>query len=65
MRLIEAYQAKNFPNRKSKIAIVEAYVLSQLNYCDIIMQNLSQMIKAKIQKLQNAWYNMIIHCNIL
>ena len=26
----------------------------QLNYCDIIMQNLSQANKAKIQKLQNA-----------
>ena len=53
-KLREAYQAKNFLNRKSKIAVVEAYVLSQLNYCDIIMQNLSQAIKAKIQKLQNA-----------
>ena len=53
-KLRSAYLAKNFLNRKSKIAVVEYYVLSQLNYCNIIMQNLSQGIKSKIQKLQNA-----------
>ena len=48
------YRAKNFLNRKSKIAVVESYILSQFNYCDTIMQNLSQAVKTKIQKLQNA-----------
>ena len=53
-KLREAYRAKNFLNRKSKIVIVESYVLSQFNYCDTIMQNLSMAVKDKIQKLQNA-----------
>ena len=53
-KLREAYRAKNFLNRKSKIVIVESYVLSQFNYCDTVMQNLSQAVKDKIQKLQNA-----------
>ena len=53
-KLREVYHAKNFLNRKSKIAVVESYILSQFNYCDTIMQNLSQAVKTKIQKLQNA-----------
>ena len=53
-KLRNAYQAKNFLSRKSKIAVVEYYVLSQLNYCNIVMQNLSQGTLSKIQKLQNA-----------
>ena len=53
-KLKNAYRAKNFLDRKSKIAVVEYYILSQLNYCNIIMQNLSQSTKSKIQKLQNA-----------
>ena len=49
-----AYRAKNFLNKKSKATIVEYYVLSQLNYCSILFQNLTQKLQDKIQKLQNS-----------
>ena len=49
-----AYRAKNFLNKKSKATIVEYYVLSHFNYCSILMQNLTQKLKDKIQKLQNS-----------
>ena len=49
-----AYRAKNFLNKKSKSIIVEYYVLSHFNYCSILMQNLTQKFKDKIQKLQNS-----------
>ena len=53
-KLRTAYLAKNFLDRRSRIAVIEYYVLSQLNYCNILMQNISQGVIAKIQKLQNA-----------
>lgn len=53
-KLKAAYLAKNFLNKNSKITVVEYYVLSQLNYCNILMQNLSQDLISKIQKLQNS-----------
>jgi hypothetical protein len=60
-KLKTAYLAKNFLDRKSKIAVVEYYVLSQLNYCNIIMQNISQGVITKIQKLQNACTRFIFN----
>ena len=59
-KLREVYRAKNFLNRKSKIAVVESYILSQFNYCDTIMQNLSQAVKTKIQKLIEKSVKVII-----
>ena len=53
-KLRTAYLAKNFLNKESKIAVVEYYVLSQLNYCNILMQNISQGLVDKLQKLQNS-----------
>ena len=53
-KLKTAYLAKNFLSKKSKIAVVEYYILSQLSYCNFLMQNLSHKLILKIQKLQNA-----------
>ena len=53
-RLRVAYQAKNFLNKKSKALVVEYYILSQFNYGNILMQNLTQILITKIQRLQNA-----------
>ena len=53
-RLKNACHSKNLLDGKGKIIVVEYYILSQLNYCNTIMQNLKQGIKVKIQKLQNA-----------
>lgn len=53
-RLRVAYRAKNFLSRKSKVLVVEYYILSQLNYGNILIQNLTQVMLSKLQKLQNA-----------
>ena len=53
-KLKTAYLAKNFLDRKSKIIVAEYYILTQMNYCNIIMQNLTQKTRSKIQQLQNA-----------
>ena len=53
-KLRTAYRAKNFLTKESKASVVEYYVLSQLNYCNILMQNITQKLRTKIQKLQNA-----------
>ena len=53
-KLKHAYRFKNFLNEKSKIALIETYILSQLNYGDIILQNLSEQLQYKLQKLQNS-----------
>ena len=53
-RLRLAYLAKNFLNRKSKLQVVEYYILSHFNYGNILMQNLTQELINKLQKLQNA-----------
>ena len=53
-KLRTAYRAKNFLTKESKTNVVEYYVLSQLNYCNILMQNITQKLSTKIQKLQNA-----------
>ena len=46
-KLRTAYRAKNFLTKESKTNIVEYYVLSQLNYCNILMQNITQKLKYK------------------
>ena len=52
-KLKHAFRFKNFLSQQAKIIIVEFYVLSNLNYCDILFQNLSGVLKNKLQKLQN------------
>ena len=44
---------KNLDN-ETKWKLSEAYILSQFNYGDIILQNLSDQLVNKIQKVQNA-----------
>ena len=53
-RLRLAYQAKNFLNKNSKQQVVEYYILSHFNYGNILMQNLTQELANKLQKIQNA-----------
>ena len=48
-----AYRFKNFLNEKAKLNLTETYILSQLNYGDIILQNLTEQLQYKVQKLQN------------
>ena len=52
-KLKQAYRFKNFLNEQAKINLTETYILSQLNYGDIILQNLTEQLQYKLQKLQN------------
>ena len=52
-KLKQAYRFKNFLNESAKLNLVLTYILSQLNYGDIILQNLSLLLENKVQKLQN------------
>ena len=52
-KLKHAFRFKNFLSQEAKIIIVESYILSNFNYCDILFQNLSVELKNKLQKLQN------------
>ena len=53
-KLKHAFRFKNFLNESSKFNLIETYILSQLNYGDIILQNLTELLQNKIQKLQNS-----------
>ena len=53
-KLKHAYRFKNFLNESSKQRLTEAYILSQFNYGDIILQNLTEQLQYKIQKVQNS-----------
>ena len=52
-KLKHAYRFKNFLNQAAKMNLSETYILSQLNYGDVILQNMSEQLKYKLQKLQN------------
>ena len=52
-KLKQAFRFKNFLNESSKFNLTETYILSQFNYGDIVLQNLSEQLQNKIQKMQN------------
>ena len=58
-KLRQLYRFKRFMSQKSKLRVVETYVLSQLNYCDSIYQGANQEVKGKLQKLQNSCIRFI------
>ena len=53
-KLKHVFRFKNYLNESSKSKLTEAYILSQFNYGDIILQNLSEQLQYKIQKVQNS-----------
>ena len=50
---------KNFLNETTKFKIAECYILSQFNYGDVILQNLTDQLNKKIQKIQNSCVRFI------
>ena len=52
-KLKHGFRFKNFLNESSKLKLTETYILSQFNYGDIVLQNLSEQLQNKIQKTQN------------
>ena len=52
-KLRMSYKHRRFLSHESRLNIMEMYVLSQFNYADVVLQNLSQLQEHKIQLLQN------------
>ena len=58
-KLRQAYRHIRFLSIESRKTIVESYVLSQFNYCDVILQNITKELSDKIQKVKNACIRFI------
>lgn len=58
-KLKQGYKFKKFLSEEAKINLCEYYVLSQFNYCDVVYQNISDILKQKIQKVQNNCFRFI------
>ena len=52
-KLKNAWRFNKFLSQKSKTAVCESYILSQFNYGDILLQNMTKYLQEKIQKVQN------------
>ena len=58
-KLRQTYRFKNFLSRDSKVNICESYVLCHFNYCDSVYFNITEILKNKIQKVQNTCVRFI------
>ena len=54
-----AYRSKKNLSRDAKINLCEYYVLSHFNYCDVVYQNMSDLLKLKIQNVQHSCFRFI------
>ena len=62
LKLKTSWKYSKFLSEKSKIIIVESYVLSQFNYCNVIFRTASQILWDRIQRIQNNCVRFI--CNL-
>ena len=53
-KLRQFYHLKTSLSIKTKSKLVETYVLSQLNYCDMVTQATTVALKTRIQRVQNS-----------
>ena len=53
-KLKQVYRFKKFLSHESKVNVCESYVLCHFNYCDSVYFNISDILKHKIQKVQNT-----------
>ena len=53
-KLNHAYRFKKFLSESAKWRLCEMYILSQLNYGDVILQNMSKNVSEKFQRVQNS-----------
>ena len=58
-KLRQVYRHKKFLSFESKVKICESYVLCHLNYCDSVYFNITEILKNKIQKVQNTCFRFI------
>ena len=52
-KLNHAYRFKKFLSESAKWRLCEVHILSQLNYGDVILQNITKTLSDKIQRVQN------------
>ena len=53
-KLRDFYKHRKLLSTKTKTRLAETYVLSQLNYCDIVTQAMTSAQKQRIQRVQNS-----------
>ena len=58
-KLKNAWRFNKFLSQKTKQAICETYILSNFNYADVILQNMTNKLQDKIQKVQNRCIRFI------
>ena len=58
-KLRQFYHLKKSLSIKTKSKLVETYVLSQLNYCDMVTQATTVALKTRIQRVQNSCIRFI------
>ena len=58
-KLRQVYRYKKFLSHKSMVNICESYVLCHFNYCDSVYFNITEILKHKIQKVQNTCVRFI------
>ena len=60
---------KRFLDKPSKIILCESLVLSQFNYCNVVLSNMDKYLEQKIQKIQHMCIRFIFdirrkdHCD--
>ena len=61
LKLKTSWKYSKFLSEKSKIIIVESYVLSQFNYCNVIFRTASRILWDRIQRIQNNCVRFIFN----
>ena len=56
---IQIARYKRFLEKPSKIILCESLVLSQFNYCDVVVSNMDKYLEQKVQKIQNMCLRFI------
>ena len=59
LKLRQVYRFKKFLSHESKINVTETYILCHFNYCDSVFFNITDILKSKIQKVQNTCVRFI------
>ena len=58
-KLRQVSRYKKFLSHESKVNVCETYVLCHFNYCDSVYFNITEILKHKIQKVQNTCVRFI------
>ena len=59
-KLKQGFRFKNFLNEGSKFKMTETYILSQFNYGDIILRNLSEQSQKRYRKYKTDVFDLFL-----